>query len=124
MGSVLTKENGKCTAITILLSFSIILAIIGISLIFVIPLIGTGIGFILGIFAIIFFIIALILLIKMLNKKGFSGLSGWCKANIVFCLVVFILVITGIISGSIKHSENQTDPLITPTPTPTPAIAK
>ncbi len=105
MGSIMTKY-GECTGTTVLLLLSLILACIGFALIFSIVGIVIGLGLIIA--AGVIFFIALGILINMLIQKEFKKQNNWCKANIVICGIVFIIILSGIIAGSVKHvNDNQ-----------------
>jgi len=104
MGSVVTKY-GECTGTTILLFIALILGIIGIALIYTIIGILIGFGFIIA--ACIVFIIAAIMLGKMLYKEGFSNQGLWCKMNILLAMVVFIVILVEIIVGCIEHNKQS-----------------
>ena len=119
MGSLISRNNAECSGITSLLVLALVISIIGWVLIGTIIL--AGIGLIFQIIATALFLIAFILCMWKIFKsyKNHTNLTGWCKLNICICIIAFIIVLAGVIQGSIGYSNNLHDPLITPIPTPT-----
>ncbi len=99
----------ECTGITVLLIFSFILGIVGAMLLPTIAFTIVGLACI--IISLILFLTSFILLIRMIYRiskfngglmKGIYSLTGWCKANVLLCSIVFISNLVSIIIGSIK----------------------
>jgi len=107
MSSSLSKY-GECGATTGVLLLSLILSLLGI--VFIYTIVGILIGLFCIVAAWVLFIIALIMLIKVLVTT--EVWTNWCKANVFFCLVLLFLLIIFASLGGVQHSnQNKPNPL-------------
>ena len=104
MGSFWSKY-GECGTTTGLMLLSMILAILGIILIYTIVGIFVGLGLIIA--AWIIFLISLIMLIKVIAAKKWKDHSTFCKVNIGICVVLLILLIVFSAVGGVEHQNSK-----------------
>lgn len=102
------SSNSECSAMTGSLIVSFILAILGIA--FIYSIVGVVIGLALIVISWIMFIISLILLVKILLTMKDKP-TGWCKFNIIFCIILLVLLIAFSVTGGVEHT-NQNKPVI------------
>ncbi len=110
MGAIGSKfsKYGQCSAVTGLITTSFILGLIGLVLLFVLPIIGTVAGLAFLAVAFVLGIIALGMLGNILYKQGWNAQNRWCKANIVTTVIIIIVIIALLVTGTVKHiNDNQ-----------------
>jgi uncharacterized membrane protein len=105
MGSLWSKY-GECGATTGLMLLSLVLAILGIALIYTI--IGIFVGMALIITSWILFLISLIMLIKVVATKKWKDHTLFCKVNVFICILLLILLIAFSATGGVEHQKQNT----------------